>query len=166
MRGVDPADRELGRWTTPHFFILTAEELQLLWSGAPVDRACIDELRRVAVVHPNVRRQVRRHHSAAGRAGAERVSGCAQAGWLWDVLYSLDDEKRAKYYRFVTGSSRRPSAGFADFKIGLKEGGDGAYPFAHTCFNLLDMPEYSSLPALLEKFEAAVEEAHDKFTDL
>ena len=89
-----------------------------------------------------------------------------QAGWLWDVLYSLDDEKRAKYYRFGTGSSRRPSAGFADFKIGLKEGGDGAYPFAPTCFHLLDMPEYSSLPALLEKFEAAVEEAHDKFTDL
>ena len=33
-----------------------------------------------------------------------------QAGWLWDILYSLDDEKRAKYYRFVTGSSRRPAS--------------------------------------------------------
>ena len=95
--------------------ILTAEELQLQWSGAPVNRACIDELRRygaaesyidflrgwanadtcalrccrVAVVHPEV---------------------AAQARWLWDILYSLDDEKRAKYYRFVTGSSRRPAS--------------------------------------------------------
>ena len=88
-----------------------------------------------------------------------------QAGWLWDIMYSLDDEKRAKYYRFVTGSSRRPSSGFSDFKIGPKEGGDGAYPFAHTCFNAVDMPSYTSLPVLLERLEVAVETAHDKFTD-
>ena len=125
--------------------ILTAEELQLQWSGAPVNRACIDELRRVAVVHPEV---------------------AAQARWLWDILYSLDDEKRAKYYRFVTGSSRRPASGFSDFKIGPKEGGDGAYPFAHTCFNALDLPSYSTFPRLLERLETAVQAAHDTFTDL
>jgi len=141
---VDAADAEMARWTTPHFFMLTAEELQLQWSGAPVGRACIDELRRIAVVHPEVR---------------------VQAGWLWDIMYSLDDEKRAKYYRFVTGSSRRPSSGFSDFKIGPKEGGDGAYPFAPSCFNAVDMPSYTSLPVLLERLDVAVETAHDKFTD-
>jgi hypothetical protein len=56
--------------------------------------------------------------------------------------------------------------GFVDFKIGPKEGGDGAYPFSHTCFNALDMPSYSAFPILLERLEVAVEEAHDKFTDL
>jgi hypothetical protein len=125
--------------------MLTAEELQVQWSGAPVNQAFIDELRRVAVVHPEVQEQV---------------------GWFWDIMQSLDDEKRAKYYRFLTGSSRRPSDGFSEFKIGPKEGGDGAYPFAHTCVNQLDMPSYSSLEVLRERLAAAVETAHDKFTDL
>ena len=67
-------------------------------------RACIDELRRIAVVHPEVRVQ----------AGWLWDIMCllltsywllltyylsqvrVQAGWLWDIMYSLDDEKRAK----------------------------------------------------------------------
>ena len=139
------ADPVTSRWTTPHFFMLTAEELQLQWSGAPISHAFIDELRRVAVVHPDVQ---------------------VQAGWLWDIMQSLDDEKRAMYYRFVTGSSRRPSGGLSDLKIGPKAGGDGAYPFAHACAGSLDMPSYSSLPVLRERLEVAVETAHDTFTDL
>lgn len=87
-------------------------------------------------------------------------------GWLWEIMESLDDEKRAKYYRFMTGSSRRPSTGISEFKIGPKEGGDGAYPFAHTCVNALDMPSYSSQQVLRERLAAAVDAAHDKFTDL
>lgn len=125
--------------------MLTAEELKLQWSGAPVSHAAIDELRSVAVVHPEV---------------------AVQAGWLWTIMLSLDDAKRAKYCRFMTGSSRRPSEGFPNFKIGPKVGGDGAFPFAHACVNSLDMPSYSSLAVLRERLEVAVQLAHDKFTDL
>ena len=49
---------------------------------------------------------------------------------------------------------------------GWKAGGDGAYPFAHACANSLDMPSYSSPAVLRERLEAAVDAAHDKFTDL
>ena len=140
----DAAHPEL-RWATPYFCMLSATELVEQWSGAPISHAFVDELRRVAVVHPEV---------------------TTQAAWLWEVMISIDDEKRAKLLRFVTGSSRRPSTGFSDFRIGPKEGGDGAYPFAHACANSLDMPSYSSLEVLRERLAAAVEAAHDKFTDL
>ena len=99
----------------------------------------------MAVVHPSVR---------------------VQADWLWEVMLALEDEPRRKLCRFVTGSSRRPNGGVADFRIGPKEGGDGAFPFAHACANALDMPSYSSMAVLRERLEAAVEAAHDKFTDL
>ena len=66
----------------------------------------------------------------------------------------------------MTGSSRRPSRGIANFRIGPKEGGDGAYPFAHACANSLDLPCYSSAEVLRARLEAAVEAVHDKFTDL
>ena len=142
---VDGRHAEMSRWTTPHFFMLTAEELQVQWSGAPVSATCIEELKRVAVVHVDVE---------------------AQAGWLWEVMHALDDAQRTKFFRFVTGSSRRPPEGIADFRIGPKAGGDGAFPFAHACANALDMPSYSSKEILRRQLEAAVEAAHDKFTDL
>ena len=107
--------------------------------------AAIEELRAVAEVHPAAR---------------------TQAAWLWEIVLSLDDTQRGKFFRFVTGSSRRPSAGVASFRIGPKSGGDGAFPFAHACANALDMPSYSSREVLRERLVAAVEAAHDKFTDL
>ena len=89
-----------------------------------------------------------------------------QAEWLWELMHAIDDDMRGKLFRFVTGSSRRPASGFIDFRIGPKAGGDGAYPFAHACANSLDMPSYSSPAVLRERLEAAVDAAHDKFTDL
>ena len=138
-------DPEISRWTTPHFFMLSAGELQELWSGAPVGASCVAELRLVASVHPEVKEQ---------------------AHWLWDLMDALDDQQRAKYYRFMTGSSRRPPDGLPGFMIGPKAGGDGAYPFAHACVNSLDMPAYSSPSVLRERLAAAVDMAHDRFTDL
>ena len=63
-----------------------------------MNRACIDELRRAAVVHPDVR---------------------SQAGWLWDILYSLDDEKRAKYYRlWPIQMAARSTTGYGLYSYG------------------------------------------------
>ena len=81
-------------------------------------------------------------------------------------MRALDDERRARVYRFVTGGSRRPLSGISNFRIGPRAGGDGAYPFAHACANALDMPSYSSREVMRQRLEAAVEAAHDKFTDL
>jgi hypothetical protein len=142
---VDPSHAELCRWTTPFFFLLSAAELQYQWSGAPVTQDFVEELRGAAVVHADVG---------------------VQADWFWEVMLAFNDEQRAKAFRFVTGSSRRPRDGLAHFRIGPKPGGDGAYPFAHACANALDMPCYSSRQVLRARLEAAIEAAHDTFTDL
>lgn len=145
LGNVDSRHAERSRWTTPHFFLLSAEELQAQWAGAAVSAACVDELRSVAEVHADV---------------------TTQATWLWEVASAMGDGQRAKFFRFVMGSSRRPPEGIADFRIGPKRGGDGAFPFAHACANALDMPSYSSKEVLQRQLEAAVEAAHDTFTDL
>merc|ERR1719198_2612686 len=103
MQDVD-ADDASCRWTSPFLCLLSPAELQQIWSGSAVTKEHIRELQRVAKVHPEVKQQ---------------------AGWLWDIFFSFDDEKRRTLYKFVTGSSRRPAAGFTDFKIGPKAGGDG-----------------------------------------
>jgi len=142
---VDAFDPVRSRWTCPHFVLLSAGELQSTLSGAPVGLSCIDELRRVASVH---------------------ADAAVQASWLWEMMLSVDDRTRARVYRFVTGSSRRPADGVSAFQINPREGGDGAYPFAHACASVLELPRYSSQAVLRERLQAAVEAAHDKFTDL
>lgn len=73
----------------------------LQWSGAPVSPAFVDELQANAIVREDVKEQ---------------------AGWLWDIMRDLDDHQRAKYYRFMTGSSRRPAGKAPTIEIGPKEG--------------------------------------------
>ena len=79
--------------------------------------------------------------------------------WFWAVVEELTQEQRSRLLQFVTGTSRLPSGGFEllqgvdgdvrRFKLvplpapaGRKP--DGMFPVAHTCFNRLDLPLYST----------------------
>jgi len=73
--------------------------------------------------------------------------------WFWEVMAEFTDEQRARLLQFVTGTSRVPVGGFRalqgndgerrNFTINGLEASTG-YPVAHTCFNRIDMPSYSS----------------------
>lgn len=87
--------------------------------------------------------------------------------WFWEVVVEeFDREMRARLLQFVTGTSGVPSRGFS-----VLQGIDGSikkftihgvdrkayfYPRAHTCFNRIDLPNYSSKKELLEKLKAAI----------
>lgn len=87
--------------------------------------------------------------------------------WFWEVvLEDFDQEMRARLLQFVTGTSGVPSRGFS-----VLQGIDGnikkftihgvdrkayVYPRAHTCFNRIDLPDYSSRHELAEKLKAAI----------
>lgn len=78
----------------------------------------------------------------------------------------------AKFLMFVTGTSKVPLEGFKGlvgmrglqkFSIHKAYGTDSTLPSAHTCFNQLDLPEYSSEEILKEKLTYAINEASEGF---
>lgn len=87
--------------------------------------------------------------------------------WFWEVVQNdFDQEMKARLLQFVTGTSGVPPRGFA-----VLQGNDGnikkfcvhgvsrdqyVYPRAHTCFNRIDLPNYSSKHELREKLGQAV----------
>eukprot|EP00835_Amoeboradix_gromovi_P006009 NODE_637_length_5728_cov_0.215669.p1 type:complete len:678 gc:universal NODE_637_length_5728_cov_0.215669:3102-1069(-) len=85
---------------------------------------------------------------------------------FWELMEQWDNEQRGRFLQFCTGTSRIPVNGFKDL-----QGSDGprkftlervkdetALPKAHTCFNRIDLPNYSSFKVLEQKLSMAIEE--------
>merc|ERR1712210_443735 len=92
--------------------------------------------------------------------------------WFWKILFSLSRSEKAAFLQFVTGSSKVPLAGFSElqgmrgvqkFSIHKANGSSGALMSAHTCFNSLDLPVYSSEEELREKLLYAINEGVGAF---
>jgi len=112
--------------------LFTVEELDLLINGSPtVD---VDELK-TKTKYDNF----------------EENDDVIQ--WLWEILKNETQEFRKKFLKFVTGSSRIG----VDFNLTIKKiDGSERFPVAHTCFNQLDLPLYSSKEQLTEKLSEAI----------
>lgn len=91
--------------------------------------------------------------------------------WLFEVLESFDNNLRASFLQFVTGTSRVPSEGFKALR-GMsgpqkftiqKDFGVDKLPRAHTCFNQLDLPTYPTKEILIEKLTLAITEGREGF---
>ncbi|XP_033097633.1 E3 ubiquitin-protein ligase HECW2-like [Anneissia japonica] len=86
--------------------------------------------------------------------------------WFWMAVDRFDNERRLRLLQFVTGTSSIPYEGFAALrgsngprKFCIEKWGKAtSLPRAHTCFNRLDLPPYTSYAMLLEKLVIAVEE--------
>lgn len=80
--------------------------------------------------------------------------------WFWQVLeHHLTPPQRSNFLQFVTGSSRAPIGGLSkleSFVVMRVSGPEGRLPSAHTCFNTLLLPEYSTPEMLLEKLLLAI----------
>lgn len=120
-----------------HLNEFSIRELQILFNGLPF----IDI------------RDWRTHTRYAGYSESSQV-----IIWFWDIIRIFSDEERCKLLQFVTASSRVPPLGFRNL-----QGSDGVHPFtisrlrregsvsyqhflpqAHTCFNMLCLPDYES----------------------
>ncbi|XP_065060296.1 E3 ubiquitin-protein ligase NEDD4-like isoform X2 [Rhopilema esculentum] len=85
--------------------------------------------------------------------------------WFWKAVGTFDNEMKARLLQFVTGTSRVPMNGFTELygsngpqKFTIERWGDThSLPRAHTCFNRLDLPPYTSYHELREKLRLAVE---------
>ncbi|GMH72160.1 hypothetical protein TrRE_jg1860, partial [Triparma retinervis] len=87
--------------------------------------------------------------------------------WFWEVVDEYSEELKARLLQFVTGTSGVPASGFSHL-----QGNDGnirlfcinsiavstsLFPRAHTCFNRIDLPLYTSKQQLKDKLTLAVQ---------
>jgi len=95
-----------------------------------------------------------------------------QIKWLWRCLRSYEQEDRAKFLQFVTGTSKVPLQGFAHlegmngpqkFSVVKDNRHTDRLPAAHTCFNQLDLPEYESYEKLVRQLTTAIRECSEGF---
>ncbi|KAJ0396226.1 hypothetical protein ATCC90586_009817 [Pythium insidiosum] len=88
--------------------------------------------------------------------------------WLWEVITEMKNEDRVRLLQFATGTSRVPAQGFKglissdgrvrQFNVAFTgENPDILFPKAHTCFNRLDLPIYSSKDQMSEYMKLIVE---------
>lgn len=92
--------------------------------------------------------------------------------WFWEVVQGFSKEDMARLLQFVTGTSKVPLEGFKAlqgisgpqrFQIHKAYGAPERLPSAHTCFNQLDLPDYSSKEQLQERLLLAIHEASEGF---
>lgn len=93
-------------------------------------------------------------------------ANCDPCIWFWEVVSEFDEEMKARLLQFVTGTAGVPARGF-----GVLQGNNGnirkftihgvpvevcLYPRAHTCFNRIDLPTYTSKDELRDRLKLAV----------
>jgi len=92
--------------------------------------------------------------------------------WFWKAVKSLNGIDRIKLLQFVTGTSTLPFEGFSHLqgnneiqKFSIHKVSDKIdnLPTAHTCFNQLVLPEYSSYENLLKYLTLAINECNTGF---
>lgn len=77
---------------------------------------------------------------------------------FWSVFKELSADQKKKFLLFLTGSDRIPIAGMSSVKITIQMTKDTNFlPVAHTCFNLLDLPDYGTKEKLRYKLLQAIE---------
>ncbi|CAF0899632.1 unnamed protein product [Brachionus calyciflorus] len=78
---------------------------------------------------------------------------------FWKVFHSFSLEQKKKFLLYLTGTDRIPILGMKRVKLCIQstKGGDSYFPVAHTCFNLLDLPMYSSEELMRDRLLVAIE---------
>jgi len=77
---------------------------------------------------------------------------------MWDVIHEMTEDDKKKFLFFLTGSDRAPINGLKDLIITVSRFGPDSdkLPCAHTCFNHLLLPEYSSREKLKDRLLLAI----------
>jgi len=79
--------------------------------------------------------------------------------YFWEVLHEMTLEDKKKFLLFLTGSYRIPIQGMKAIKITIQPTNDDKFlPVAHTCFNLLDLPQYKTKERLRYKLMQAIQQ--------
>lgn len=77
---------------------------------------------------------------------------------FWSVVHSLTLDDKRKLLEFTTGSDRVPVGGLSHLKLVIARNGPDCdrLPTAHTCFNVLLLPEYETKDKLQDRLMKAI----------
>jgi len=77
---------------------------------------------------------------------------------MWKVLNEFDEIEKKVFLKFISGSDRSPIDGLSKLAFVVSKNGsdDQRLPSAHTCFNHLLLPAYSSVDVMREKIRYAM----------
>jgi len=79
--------------------------------------------------------------------------------FFWQTFRELSEDDKRKFLLFLTGSDRIPVRGMESVKMTIQRTSDVNFlPVAHTCFNLLDLPEYTTKEKLKFKLLQAIQQ--------
>lgn len=123
------------------------EEIQLLLCGSEEAKLEVDTLKSVT--------------KYIGWKDADEAKASSLVQWLWEFIESLNTNMQKKFLLFVTGSDRVPATGIQNLNFRVKRIGKDCnrLPIAHTCFNELDLYNYSSKKKFYDKLYLAVNES-------
>ncbi|KAK2149458.1 hypothetical protein LSH36_451g01060 [Paralvinella palmiformis] len=78
--------------------------------------------------------------------------------YFWEVVHAFSEEQQRKLLQFATGSDCVPVGGLSKLKLVIARHGPDSdrLPTAHTCFNVLLLPDYSSKEKLEERLSKAI----------
>ncbi|XP_076347770.1 ubiquitin-protein ligase E3A-like [Tachypleus tridentatus] len=78
--------------------------------------------------------------------------------YFWEVFHKFSLDEKRKFLQFATGSDRAPVGGLSKLKLVIARNGSDSdrLPTAHTCFNVLLLPEYTTKEKLRERLLKAI----------
>lgn len=79
---------------------------------------------------------------------------------FWDVFHEMSLEDKKKFLLYLTGSDKIPIVGMKHVKLVIQPMNvEQKYlPVAHTCFNLLDLPKYTTKERMKAKLFQAIQQ--------
>lgn len=78
---------------------------------------------------------------------------------FWETIHNFPLEQKKKFLLFLTGSDRIPIYGMSSLRIIIQSTscGEEFLPVAHTCYNLLDLPQYRSRETMKAQLTRAID---------
>ncbi|XP_074631038.1 apoptosis-resistant E3 ubiquitin protein ligase 1-like isoform X2 [Acropora palmata] len=106
---------------------------------------------------------LRQHHNVIDSGSSFKKS----LDWFWTIVTSFTQDELARLVQFITGSSQLPPGGFAEISPQIQISSvptTDSLPSAHTCFNQLCLPSYSSFTEMQKKLVLAINEGSEGFS--
>ena len=80
--------------------------------------------------------------------------------WFWETVHAMCEGDKQALLQFITGCRKAPIGGLKNLGLKIQRMGPDceSLPTAHTCFNVLLLPQYSSAEKLRDRLLKAIQE--------